>query len=322
MKYINIPETNIDIPTISLGTMTFGGQTDEATSLSIMDYAYEQGITLFDTANIYNGGESEKVVGKWISKRRDDIILASKVGYPSGTKLSDICLSKEGINKEIEDSLTRLKTDYIDIYYFHAPDYKTPIEESLETMTKLKEAGKIKYLAVSNFAAWQIADLLAASDKNGYIKPIMTQNVYNAITRTIEPELIPFLKEHEMALTVYNPLAAGLLTGKHRKGIPLENSRLADNAIYKSRYWTDANLKSAKKLEAIGKDAGMTILDLAISWCISNNVVTSMIVGVSKLNQLEQNLSSYLKAPLSDEIMEACNNVWEEHTGKPFGYNR
>lgn len=322
MRYKLLPNTNLNLPEITLGTMTFGGQTNAVDSLSIMDYAYDQGVTFFDTANIYNAGESEKIVGQWLKDRRKQVILASKVGYPMSGGLAGVQLDKNTLRTELNASLKRLQTDYLDLYYLHAPDVHTPIEESLETISSFIQAGKIKHLGVSNFAAWQIADLLAVCDKEGFAKPVITQNVYNAITRTIEPELLPFLKAHDMGLTVYNPIAAGLLTDKHRSGIPAEGSRLKDNPTYKNRYWTKANLTSAKKLAAIADDAGLPFLELVMKFCSANPQVNSIITGVSKLSQLKENLQVVKGAPLSEELLKQCDQVWKEHTSNPFGYNR
>ncbi len=321
MEYTKLVNTDLLVPKMSLGTMTFGGQTEEKESLKIMEYGFEKGITLFDTANIYTDGASETIVAKGIKNKRDQIILASKVGYESGTKLNGVCLTKEAIFSEIDKSLKRLDTDYVDMYYFHAPDYNTPMEESLEAMAELVEQGKVRYVAVSNHAAWQLADMMAICEREGFAKPVMTQNVYNAITRSLETELVPFLDKHSMGLSVYNPIAAGLLTGKHKNG-PVKNSRLSDNKIYKNRYWSEANILSTEKLMEIAEEAGITILELAFKWCTANPKVTSIISGVSKLSQLEQNIKAMEGPELSQEVLEKCDKVWKEHTGNPFGYNR
>lgn len=322
MQKTQLANTSLYLPTITLGTMTFGGQTPASESQTIMDYAYEQGITLFDTANIYNGGESEKIVGMWLKNRRDQVQLASKVGYPMAGGLDGVHLHKTHILDALDASLKRLQTDYLDLYYLHAPDLDTPIEETLETMSQLIASGKIKHYGVSNFAAWQIADLLGVCDRYGFTKPVITQNVYNALTRTIEPELLPFLKAHEIGLTVYNPIAAGLLTDKHRSGVPAEGSRLKDNPTYNSRYWSAANLASAKKLAAIADAAGIPLLALAMKFCQANPQVNSIITGVSRLSQLQENLNLMKGAPLSKDILDQCDILWKEHTGNPFAYNR
>lgn len=322
MKQHKLINTDLSIPTLSLGTMTFGGQTDEAESARIMDYALEQGMTLFDTANIYNGGKSEEIVGRWMKSKREQVTLITKVGYGMGSGLTSVSLKKEAINREFEASLKRLQTDYVDIYYIHAPDNETTIEETLETMTKLVDSGKVGYVGISNFSAWQLADVLATCEKYGFVKPVITQNVYNLISRTLEPELIPFLDKHPMGLTVYNPFAAGLLTGKHINGSPVEGSRLADNIIYNKRYWNEANLNTTQKLYQIANEYKMSMVELSLKWCLSNPKVTSLLCGVSKLEQLEQNVAAIQGNALTKEILEQCDSVWKEHSGNPFKYNR
>ena len=322
MKTVALGNTDIQIPQLSLGTMTFGGQTNQADSFAIMDYAMAHGMTLFDTANIYNGGASEEIVGRWLKSRRDRITLVTKVGYAMGSGLTGVSLSAEAIGQGIEDSLRRLQTEYVDIYYLHAPDLSTDMRETLEALTGLIESGKVKHYGICNYAAWQIADILAVCQKEGYPKPVITQNVYNLITRAIEPELIPFLDSHPMALTVYNPIAAGLLTGKHKRSGALEGTRLADNKIYMNRYWTEANLSSVEKLAAVAEEAGISLLALSMKWCLANPKVSSILTGVSRLEQLEQNLRSIKGEGLTKEVLDACDNIWKEHTGNPFGYNR
>src|SRR5665647_682220 len=289
MQYNNLSKTSLKVSTLSLGTMMFGGQTSEADSLKIMDYAFEHGINFFDTANSYNQGESEKIVGKGLKGRRDEIILATKVRGHMGDNPNNAGLSRRNILSAVDASLKRLDTDYIDIYYMHAPDYETYIEESLETMSTLVKLGKIRYIGVSNYAAWQIADMLSICDKRNYIAPIITQNVYNPITRGIETELVPFLKAHDVGMAIYNPIAGGLLAGKHKPGQPAENTRFAKNENYYNRYWSDENFAAVDKLTQIAAECGLSILQLAMKWCAAQESVTSIISGVSRLAQIEQN---------------------------------
>lgn len=322
MKYNQLPKTNLQVSLLSLGTMMFGGQTSEADSLNIMDYAYNQGINVFDTANVYNQGESERIVGKALKGRREQIILATKVNGQMGENPNDKGLSRRNILSAVEASLKRLDTDYIDLYYMHAPDYSTDLEESLETMTGLVKSGMIRYIGVSNFAAWQVADILAICDKRNYIAPVITQNVYNLITRGIESEFLPFLKAHPMGLTVYNPIAAGLLAGKHQPGKPAENTRFANNPTYFDRYWSEANFKAIEELTKIAKANNMTLLELAMKWCAAQPQVTTLLTGVSRLSQLEQNIAALQGNSLSEEIFAQCNEIWHTLTGKTFQYNR
>jgi Predicted oxidoreductases (related to aryl-alcohol dehydrogenases) len=322
MNYTNLCGTNLKVSTLSLGTMMFGGQTNEADSLAIMDCAYSSGINFWDTANIYNQGESERIVGKGLKGRRDRVLLATKVCMAMGDHPFDKGLSRRNIMAAVDASLKRLDTDYIDLYYLHAPDYETAIEETLETMNTLVKTGKIRYIGVSNYAAWQVADILACCDKRGYVAPIISQNVYNPITRGIESELVPFLKAHQMGMAVYNPIAGGLLAGKHKPGKPAENTRFSNNQIYYKRYWSDENFVAVERLMAIAAEHKISILELAMKWCVSRPGVTTVITGMSRLSQLEQNIASIEGEPLSDELMQACNEVWLSLAGARFAYNR
>lgn len=322
MQYNNLPGTSLKVSALSLGAMMFGGQTNEEDSLAIMNYAYENGVNFWDTADGYTEGESERIVGKALAGRRDDIFLATKVYAPTGPGMNDHGLSRRHIVSGVEASLKRLNTDYIDLYYLHVPDYETKIEESLGTMSDLVRAGKIRYIGVSNYAAWQIADMLAICDKRGFIAPVVSQNVYNAITRGVETELVPFLQAHGMGMTAYNPIAGGFLAGKHKPGTPVENTRFANEAKYFKRYWSGENFNAVDELTKIAADYGMSILQLAMKWCISRPGITSIINGVSKLEQIKQNIISIEGDPLSDDVLKACDDVYHSLVGVRFAYNR
>ncbi|MDR3191702.1 MAG: aldo/keto reductase [Treponema sp.] len=322
MRYKQLPKTGLTVSQLSLGTMMFGGQTNEPDSIAIMDYAFEQGVNFFDTANVYNQGESERIVGKWLKGRRDRMILATKVRGQMGKDPNDAGLSRRNILSAVEASLKRLDTDYIDIYYMHAPDYNTDIEESLDAMDSLVRAGKIRYVAVSNYAAWQMADILHICDKRGYAGPVISQNVYNLITRGLEAELAPFLKEHRIGMAIYNPIAGGFLAGKHRPGKPAENTRFANNQNYYDRYWSDENFGAVEKLAGIASGAGMSLLELSMKWCAAQPVVTSIISGVSRLEQIRQNIASLEGELPGKETLDACDEVWRSLAGTRFAYNR
>ncbi len=322
MELTNFPQTGLKVSKLCLGTMMFGGQTDGEQSLAIMDYAFEHGVNFFDTADVYNQGMSEVIVGRGLKGRRHEIILATKVFGQMGNNPNDQGLSRYHIQHAVNESLKRLDTDYIDLYYMHMPDYATSLEESLEAMTSLVKSGKVRYIGVSNYAAWQMADILAICDKRGYIPPIVTQNVYNLITRGIETELVPFLKEHKIGMAIYNPIAGGLLAGKHQPGTPTENTRFANNQNYFKRYWSDENFDAVQRLSEIAEENGMTILQLAMKWCAAQPVVTSIISGVSKLSQIEQNVASLDGEPLSAKVLSLCDDVWHSLSGTRFQYNR
>lgn len=322
MKYKNFTGTSLKISQLCLGTMMFGGQTSEEDSLKIMDYAFDHGINFFDTANVYNQGESERIVGKGIKGKRDQIILATKVAGQMGENPNDAGLSRRNIVAAVEASLKRLGTDYIDIYYMHTPDYETTLEESLEAMSGLVMSGKVRYIGVSNFAAWQIADMLAICDKRSYIRPIITQNVYNLITRGLENELGPFLEAHKLGMAIYNPIAGGLLAGKHKPGQPAENTRFSNNKAYYDRYWSDENFTAVEKLMGIAAAHGMSVLQLAMKWCAGRKIVTSIITGVSRLSQMGQNIASIEGEPLDAGILAECDEIWHSLAGTRFQYNR
>lgn len=322
MEYKTLPGTSLKLSQLCLGTMMFGGQTSEADSLQIMDYAYSQGINFFDTANTYVQGESEFIVGKGLKGRRHDILLATKVRGQMGSGRNDVGLNRRNILAALEASLQRLDTDYLDLYYLHAPDYDTSLEETVETMSNLVKSGKIRYWGVSNFAAWQVADMLAICDKRSYIPPCVTQNVYNALTRGIEAEFLPFLKAHPLGLVIYNPIAGGLLSGKHVFGQPSANTRFANNQEYYKRYWSQENFTAVEKLQAIAEAQNLSLLQLAMKWCAAQPQVTSTITGVSRLEQLKQNIASVEGKPLSVDILTQCDEIWLSLAGTRFAYNR
>jgi aryl-alcohol dehydrogenase-like predicted oxidoreductase len=302
--------------------MMFGKQTSEADAFSIMDYAFEQGVNFFDTANTYNEGESERIVGKWLKKHREELFLATKVSGPTAPGSFNKGLSRRNILSAIDASLKRLNTDYIDLYYLHVPDHETDIEESLHTFSTLVESGKIRYVGISNYAAWEVAEMFAVCDKRGYTAPVISQNVYNAITRGIEPELVPCLLKHKLGMAVYNPIAGGLLAGKHKPGTPAADTRFSNLKAYYDRYWSDENFAAIEKLMEIAKTEGVSILEFALRWCLARPGVTSIISGVSKLEQIKQNLSFIDGTALSPRAMEAADTVWQSLAGTRFAYNR
>ncbi len=321
MEYRILTGTGVTVSRIALGTMTFGGQVNEQDACNIVNKAIDLGITYIDTANSYFDGVSENYVGKAIRGKRDKVILASKVGNTSG-KGNATGLSRRHITAEMDKSLKELDTDYLDIYYLHKPDYNTPVEETLETMTTLVKAGKVRYIGLSNFSSWQTCETLWISDKRNGIAPSLTQNVYNLLTRGIEQELVPCLRKFNVGLVIYNPLAGGFLSGKHLPGKPAADTRFDVNTTYKDRYWTDENFNALAKLKDIADEAGITVLELAMRWCASQAHVDSIIAGVTSTSQLEQNAASIEKGTLSEDTLKACDEVWKSVSENRFKYNR
>ena len=218
METRTLQQTDLSVSRACFGTMTFGSQVDEAAAKRIVDRAIDGGVNFFDTANVYNAGVSETIVGKALAGRRDRVILASKVRGKMGDGADDTGLSRAAIHKAIEQSLRRLGTDYLDLYYLHQPDYDVRIEETLAAMDELVRAGKVRYAASSNYAAWQVTQMQAIAAQKGYRPATVTQPMYNLLARGVEPEYVPMCKELRLSMVVYNPLAGGLLTGKQKRG--------------------------------------------------------------------------------------------------------
>ncbi len=322
MEYRYLTATGLQVSPLSLGTMTFGGQTDEKESLRILRYAIDRGIQFIDTANAYTDGNSEIITGKGIAADRSRVILATKVYNPVGPDRNDRGLNRRHIVQACEDSLRRLGTDYIDLYYLHSPDPHTPVEESLAAMDDLVRSGKVRYVGVSNYAAWQIGDILHLADRRHLAPPVLTQNVYNLLTRGVEDELVPFLAAHRLGMAVYNPIAGGLLTGKHNLGTPTAGTRFALNRNYADRYWDEMNFRAVEQLTTVAKAHDLTLLQMAMRWVAHQPGVDTVITGVSRLEQLEENIAAAAGGPLPQAVLEACDAVWRELTGNRFRYNR
>jgi aryl-alcohol dehydrogenase-like predicted oxidoreductase len=323
LKYNILRGTGLTVSQLCLGTMTFGGQTGEKDSLDIIRCAVDNGINFIDTAQMYTGGQSEIIVGKGIKGDRERLVLATKVSLPESEDFNSRGLNRKHILSAIEASLKRLDTDYVDLYYMHTPDYVTPIEESLQTMDMLVRSGKVRYVAISNYASWQACDLVWTAKTKGFAPPTVTQNVYNLLTRGIEEELLPFALKHNMGVVVYNPIAGGLLTGKHKKDAPLaENTRFALNSSYMDRYIHGANFDAVEKIDEIARERGMSLLEFSMKWCAARAGVDSVITGVSKLSQLQQNIACMDGAPLDDEAFSLCDQLYRNLPSDRFKYNR
>lgn len=322
MQFQNIRGTGLKVSKFCLGTMMFGGQTSKEESIRIIDYALDNEVNFFDTADTYADGLSEAIVGEALEKKRDYAVIATKVRNPKGPLPNQMGLGRKHIMQNVDESLKKLRTDYIDILYLHHPDNDTPIEETIETMTQLVRSGKIRYYGVSNYSAWQCCSFVHKAKEMNCIAPVITESVYNMLTRGIEDEMLPFLRQYNMGLAVYNPIAAGLLSGKHSRSGPAADSRLATNAGYNRRYWKEGNLDAVDELTAIASDAGMTLLELALSWLVSRKEVDSLIVGASKYDHVVQNIGIVSEPKqISDELLQRCDEVWNGIKGNYFNYH-
>lgn len=323
MKRNTLPQTGLEVSRACMGTMTFGSQLDLAGSRAIVNKCLDAGINFFDTANVYNQGRSEEIVGQCLGNERKNVILASKARGAMGTGPEYVGLSRPAIRRAIDDSLRRLGTDYLDIYYLHQPDYETPIEETLDAMEELRREGKIRYLATSNYAAWQIAEIFWISAKKGYPPPVISQPMYNLLARGIEQEYLPFTRRFGVGVITYNPLAGGLLTGKQDLSSgPIGGSRFDGNQMYLKRYWHHSYFDAVSALKALAAGAGMSLVDLALAWVFHNPDVNSVLLGASRMEQLEENLRALQRPALSAEVLSQCDEVWERLRGVTPKYNR
>ncbi len=302
--------------------MTFGGQTDEPTARRIVDICMDRGINFFDTANAYNKGQSEVILGNVLKGRRDRVILASKVGMKTGEPAGVSPLSRKSILANIDGSLRRLQTDYLDLYYLHMPDYEAPIDETLAALDEVVRAGKVRYPATSNFAAWQVCQALWISEKSGYKPPYVSQPMYNLLARGIEQEYLPFCRAFGVSTIIYNPLAGGLLTGKQHRERPLPGTRFDANQMYLDRYWHPAYFDAVDELQKIAAQAGRSLIDLSLNWLLYHTVTDCVILGASKIEQIEQNLDVWERGPLSQETVAALDCVWQKLRGITPKYNR
>lgn len=323
MEYRTLTGTGITVSRASLGTMTFGRETDEETAIRMVHMALDAGVNWIDTADAYSGGRSEEIVGKALKGRRDEVVLASKVANPVGkNRLRDAGLHRWHVLKGVEESLRRLGTDRLDILYMHRPDHVTPIEETLAAFDILVQQGKVIYVGMSNFASWQLCEALLKSRMHGWTPPVVTQVPYNLITRSIDEECVPFCRHFGMGITVYNPLAAGLLTGKYRRDAPPpQATRLAENQMYHNRYWSEANFDAVERLEAIAKQAGKTFIELAFQWLVAQPHVDSIIIGARTPEHLQSNLQA-MEGTLEQDTLQACDEVWQSLRGSHFRYYR
>jgi len=325
MHYRTLGRTGIKVSQICLGTMTFGDQVNEPDSITIIRTAMDRGVNFIDTADMYVSGRSEEIVGKAIRDARDSVVLATKVGMEMGPNPTDAGLSRKHIMHGVEESLRRLGTDYIDLYYVHRPDYSTPVEVTLRALDDLVHQGKVRHIACSNFRAFQLCKALWASDAHNMARFDAIQPPYNLLTRDIEYELLPLCVEEGIGVCTYNPLAGGLLTGKHDPSKPptagtrFTNERMG--TMYYERYWNESNFAAVAQLAAIAVDHGRDMAQMALAWVLRNPAVTSIIMGATSLRHIEHNIAA-TELTLSETELAECDEVWHKLRPLRFFYGR
>jgi 1-deoxyxylulose-5-phosphate synthase len=319
LKHTRLGRTGLQVSRLCLGTMTFGLQCDEKTSVAIMDRAAGGGITFFDTADVYplggtgeTVGRTEEIVGRWLKGRRDRVILATKCFGRSGPARWDQGNSRKHILDAVDASLRRLGTDYIDLYQLHGPDPETPIDETLRALEDVVRSGKVRYVGCSNFVAYQAARAIGRSEALGIVRFDSVQPRYNMLFREFERELFPLCTEERIGVIPYNPIAGGLLSGKHNpQAGPEEGSRFTLGTAagrYQDRYWHDEMFETVEQLRPVAADAGMTLAQMAVAWVLANPVITAPIIGASRPEQLEDSLKA-AETPMAPELKATLDTL-------------
>ncbi|MBF8780268.1 aldo/keto reductase [Pseudomonas fulva] len=282
MIYRPLGRSGLQVSALTLGSMMFGDQTSAGDALRIIDKAWDQGINFIDTADVYNAGRSEEIVGEAVARHRQEWIVASKAGYGAAGGLPNRSgLSRKHLFNAIEASLTRLGTDYLDLYYLHREDHQVPLEETVRAMGDLLRQGKIRYWGVSNFRGWRIAEICNLAERLGVDKPIVSQPLYNIVNRQAEPEQFTAAAHHGLGIVPFSPLARGVLSGKYAPGsAPDAGSRAGrqDKRILEVE-WRQESLAIARKIQAYTEAKGVGIVEFAIAWVLNNRLVSSAIVG-------------------------------------------
>jgi 1-deoxyxylulose-5-phosphate synthase len=319
MQYTKFGATGLRVSRLCLGTMTFGLQCDEAQSHAIMDTAAAGGIDFFDTADVYplggsrtTAGRTEEIVGSWLKGKRHDFILATKCAGQVGPKPWDQGMSRKHILDAIDASLRRLGTDYVDLYQLHNYDKNTPIDEALEALDTVVRSGKARYIGVSNWPAHKVARALGRSELKNIARIASVQPRYNMLFRGFERDLLPMCAEESIAVIPYNPLAGGLLTGKHNHATPPQaGTRFALGTAarrYQERYWNEKEFETIEALRPIAAEAGNSMATMALSWVLANPAITAPIVGASRPDQLGESLDAAEK-PLPVELKARLDDL-------------
>jgi aryl-alcohol dehydrogenase-like predicted oxidoreductase len=301
MQYTRLGGTGLTVSRLCLGTMTFGLQTDEPTSHAILDRAAEAGVTFIDTADVYplggdlsTVGRTEEIVGRWLGKRRGEFILATKAVAKTGARPWDQGASRKHLLDAIDASLQRLGTDYVDLYQLHADDPATPLDETLEALDTIVRSGRARYVGVSNFLAYRLARALGRSEARNLTRLVSVQPRYSLLFRQIERELLPLAAEDRLGVIAYNPLAGGLLSGKHVLAAgPAAGTRFTLGSTagrYQDLYWHEREFHSVAQLKETVAASGIPLTTAAVAWVLANPVVTSAIIGASRPEQLGETL--------------------------------
>ncbi|WP_138755598.1 aldo/keto reductase [Paenibacillus sinopodophylli] len=322
MQYRRLGNSGLKVSALGLGTNAFGKRADGETSKRIIHYAIDNGINFVDTANIYAGMESEKIIGEALVGRRQEVVLATKAGLIRGTGVNERGSSRYHLQMELENSLRRLKTDYVDLYQIHTFDPETPLEETLRTLEDMVRSGKVRYIGASNYMAWELMKALGISDRLGLNRFTATQASYSLADRTPEQELIPMCLDQGVSIIPYFPLAGGILSGKYTSADLAPKGSRAQTDPNFTRFINEGNLALGVHIGELAAQTGVSPTALSLSWLMHQPVVSSVIVGATRVEQLQENMESVdlkLSVGLLTELDSASQST---RHGEPFAIYR
>ncbi|GAA1855844.1 aldo/keto reductase [Brevibacterium marinum] len=320
---LTIDGVAVPLSPLVLGTMTFGDTVPEAVAHEVIEAALAAGITGIDTANGYAKSVTEGLISPVVKKHRDRLVLATKAGMPHADAGENSPLSAAGLRASVEGSLRRLDVDSIDLFYLHQPDRAAALDETLETVAQLRAEGKITALGLSNYAAWQAVDIIAAAERVGAPKPAVAQNVYSVLARRIEDEWLECGAAHGIATMAYNPLAGGLLA--RRPSTEGTGDRFSDSVLsqmYSQRYLSDSVLAAVEAFASVADEAGIPQAELALRWVAGGEGIDSLLLGASRVSQLETNIAALAKGPLPADVLTAVDDATASVRGSQPQYNR
>jgi aryl-alcohol dehydrogenase-like predicted oxidoreductase len=323
MEHVRLGRSGLQVSRLCLGTMTFGLQSNEATGVAIMDKAAEAGVDFFDTSDAYplggdlsTRGRTEEIIGRWMAGKRDRFILATKCFVPMGPGPMDGGNSRKHILSAVEASLRRLGTDYIDLYQLHGYDRNTPIDETLSALDDLVHSGKVRYLGCSNFLTYQLVRAIGRSETLRLARFDSVQPRYNLLFRQIEREMLPFCAEDGVGVISYNPIAGGLLSGKHSNTAPpADGSRFAlgtAGTMYQERYWHEGMFETVDAVRKLADAAGVPMVTLSVAWVLANQAITAPIIGASRPEQLDASLAAADYA-LDPDLKRQLDDLTQEY---------
>lgn len=322
MKYYRLGGSGLKVSALGLGTNSFGGRADEQTSVNIIHTAIENGITFIDTANIYTQTESERIIGLALEGKRHEVVLATKAGLVKGEGPNQRGSSRYHLMLELENSLKRLRTDYVDLYQIHTFDPETPLEETLRALDDMVRSGKVRYIGASNYAAWELMKAIGISQREGLNRYVSTQVSYSLADRTPERELVPLCLDQGVGIIPYFPLAGGILTGKYTSAEQAPAGSRADKEPRFVRLLSEDKLEFGRKISQVAAELGVSPSVLSLAWLMHKPAVSSVIVGATRVGQLTDNLQS-AALTLDEATLAELDRLSDMYrNGEPFAVYR